>query len=99
MEEKILELIEELGTSKYKKGISWKGYEVYIPEYKGNPTIGLPYVVLVKGEEARISTVDESLDYLDYEQDNNLQSKSTKELSSELRYEQKQPNSYVEKKL
>ena len=68
MEEKILELIEELGASKYKKGVDWNGYQVYIPEYKGNPCIGLPYVVLVKGDEVRISTEDESLKYLDYEQ-------------------------------
>ncbi|MBR7160264.1 MAG: hypothetical protein IKD20_04420 [Clostridia bacterium] len=66
MEEKILEFVEYLQADSYKEGISWKGFKVYIPEYKNNPVIGLPYVILVKDEEVRLSTPEESLDYLDY---------------------------------
>ena len=61
-------LLEELGAKSYKKGVAWNGYNVYIPEYKGNPTLGLPYVVLERGEEIRISSPEESLAYLEYEQ-------------------------------
>jgi len=61
-------LLEELGAVSYQKSIDWKGYNVYVPIYKGKPCIGLPYVVLVKGEEVRLSTPDESLEYLEYEQ-------------------------------
>lgn len=61
------ELRVELSAQKLKRGINWKGYEVYIPQYSKNVYIGLPLVVLVKNGEARISTSDESLDYLDFE--------------------------------
>ena len=67
MEDIILELIEDLGAKSYKKGVDWNGYKVYIPQYKGNPCIGLPYVVLEKGDEIRVSTPEESIEYLEYE--------------------------------
>ena len=51
MEKYIRELIEDLGAKKYKRGIDWNGYRVYIPQYKGNPIIGHPYVVLEKACE------------------------------------------------
>lgn len=67
MNEKIRELADELGASEVKRGKDWNGYKVFKPVYKGNPIIGYPYVILVKGEEARICDVKESLEYLDYE--------------------------------
>ena len=80
MDEFIQELIEDLGAKSYKKGVDWNGYEVFIPQYKGNPCIGLPYVVLKKGAEARICTPDESLAYLAYEQNKELGKESTESL-------------------
>lgn len=65
MEETVKELIAQLGAKQYKKGKEFKGYEVYVPVYAKMAYIGLPLVVLVKGNEARISTGDEALDYLD----------------------------------
>ena len=52
---------------KFRCGIQWNGYDVFIPVYRGNPVIGLPRVLLQKGEEARISTTDEAFEYLSYE--------------------------------
>ena len=69
MNKLIKELIKDLGGCDYKRGVDWKGYKVYIPQYEGNPCIGLPYVVLKKGEDIRISTPEESLDYLDCERE------------------------------
>jgi len=66
MKEEIQDLMEELDAEKYHKGVSWMGYEVYVPDYTGEPKIGLPYVVLVKGSEARISSPEEAIQYLDY---------------------------------
>ena len=80
MEEMIQALIEDLGAKSYKKGVDWKGFKVYIPKYTGNPCIGLPYVVLQKGDEVRLSTPDESLEYLEYEQDNSVKKQGTEEL-------------------
>ena len=54
----------ELLADSYKRGVDWKGYQVYIPQYKGHPCIGLPYVVLVKNGEVRLSTPKESEEYL-----------------------------------
>ena len=87
MEEKILEFIEDLQADSYKEGISWKGFKVYIPEYKNNPAIGLPYVILVKGEEVRLSTPEESLEYLEYEQNKNYRSSSIEELKKDATVE------------
>lgn len=67
MNEKVKELVADLGAKSYKKGKPWKGYEVFIPQYSGDVCIGLPYVVLAKGEEARICTDEEALDYLGFE--------------------------------
>ena len=77
MDELIQELVEDLGAKSYKKGVDWNGYQVFIPQYKGSPCIGLPYVVLQKGEEVRISTPDESMAYLAYEQTKSLAEEST----------------------
>lgn len=60
----IQSFIEELNTSEYKKGRLWKGYEVYEPVYDDDVCMGLPYVILAKDDEVRISTDDEALEYL-----------------------------------
>lgn len=65
MNEKAKKLIAELGAKRARKGKDFMGYEVFIPQYNGNPKIGLPLVVLQKGDEARISTNKEAMDYLD----------------------------------
>lgn len=33
MTERIEELMDELNADGYKKGVSWKGYDVYVPIY------------------------------------------------------------------
>jgi hypothetical protein len=48
----------------------WNGYEVYEPTVKGSTEedpaiIGVPLIILVKGEDIRLSTVDEAFEYLD----------------------------------
>ena len=62
----IAECMEALGADDYRKGKSWKGYEIYIPNYKKIVYSGFPYVVMVKEKEVRLSTEEESLDYLSY---------------------------------
>lgn len=67
MKRRIKELVKELGAKRCKKGLVWKGYQVYELVDKGNPCIGHPYVILQKVGETRISTEEESLEYLNYE--------------------------------
>ena len=69
VEEKIREIMEiELLADKWKQGVSWKGYDVYVPVRKKYVCIGYPFVVLVKGDEVRPSTPEESLEYINFKQ-------------------------------
>lgn len=68
MKEEILSLAEELNADGVKQGKSWKGYEVFIPQYKKGSCVGFPYVILVKDGNARICTEKESTEYLHFEQ-------------------------------
>ena len=65
-DERVKELLYELCAKTYIKGKSWKGYEVFEPYYSRPICIGLPYVVLKKGDEVRICTDKESLEYLNF---------------------------------
>ena len=64
LQEQIHALIAELGADEAEHGKPWNGYEVYIPVYHEVAYVGLPLVVLVKGDEIRLSTGEEGLDYL-----------------------------------
>lgn len=63
--EEVRALMEELGAREWARGADFKGYEVYIPVYEGEPFIGFPLVVMKKGSEVRLSTNEESIEYLD----------------------------------
>ena len=63
LQEQIDGLLDELGAEYAKEGHPWEEYRVFIPVYNGNPKIGLPYVILVKDGDARISTGKESMEY------------------------------------
>ena len=65
MDEKVLNELKKLGTDMAEKGPDFNGYEVFKPVYRGNPAIGLPLIVLKKGDEVRISTPDEAFAFID----------------------------------
>ncbi len=64
--EAIKGMMAELGASRYKKSKPWNGYEVYEPMYDGRIvyTTGISNFVFVKGDEVRLSTIDETIEYL-----------------------------------
>lgn len=64
--EAIKGMMAGLGASRYKKSVPWKGYEVYKPVYTEFAFRGHPYVVLVKGDRVRLSTPEESIEYLGF---------------------------------
>lgn len=66
MREKIDRLIKGLHGDSFKRGNDWNGYKVFVPVYKKETYIGYPLVVLVKDDKARVSTIDESLEYLEF---------------------------------
>ena len=71
--EKLEDFLDELQAKSFRKGKSWKGYDVYVPEYDEMVYIGLPLVLLVKSEEMRISTGEECLDYWAFEDEEEAQ--------------------------
>ena len=67
----IKELIEQLHAVSYKQGEDYKGYKVFVPVYNREVTLGLPLVVLANDKEVRISTPEESIEYLNSLPDEN----------------------------
>lgn len=67
--EKVIEFAKKNGYDGAEPRGEWKGYEVYEPTFKDSgeelAIVGLPLVILVKGEEIRMSTPDEALERLD----------------------------------
>lgn len=84
IQEKIDEQLEMLGVEKANKGKSWKGYDVYIPDTSNlGKYIGYPYIILVKGDEVRLSTPEESLDYLEFTNAENAKGLETEVLRTQ----------------
>lgn len=63
---KVEELATLLGADRCKKSKSWKGYTVFVPKYDEFVIIGIPYVILVRKKSVRLSTINESLAYLNF---------------------------------
>ncbi|MCD8286733.1 MAG: hypothetical protein LUD50_05865 [Clostridia bacterium] len=53
-------------ADEYVRGYDWNGYEVYEPVYTTPMFIRGPWVVFVRGNDVRVSTDLEGLNYLDY---------------------------------
>lgn len=64
--EKVIEFAKKQGYESVEKLEKWKEYDVYEPIYKNDEVsiIGMPLLILVKGEEIRMSTVEEALEQL-----------------------------------
>ncbi len=68
-EEKIQEFAKKEGYSRIVYEGVWKGYDTYYADYFGDDKIryvGLPFYVLVKENEIRLSKPEECLDILEY---------------------------------
>lgn len=69
-DKKVLEFAKKNGYSSIKYVGKWKGFDVYDLIYSDDEEeasyIGLPLVALVKNDDIRISTGDESLEILSY---------------------------------
>lgn len=76
--EKIEDLVEETPADFYKKGYNWNGYEVYELGFNKPACVGTFRVILVKDNEVRLSTAEEGLLYLDYSEEKDNKSKTTK---------------------
>lgn len=57
----------ELQTRRFKRRPDWKGYEVYEPVCKKYCCVGLPFYVLVKDGEVRLTRPEEGLELIDRE--------------------------------
>jgi hypothetical protein len=65
-EENILKFAKKQGYDEISYIGKWRGYDVYEPMFESEEVafVGLPYVILVKEDEIRMSTPKESLEQL-----------------------------------
>ena len=66
-EEEILKFAKKQGYDEISYLGKWKEYEVYEPmfDYDDTSFVGLPLIILVKGDEIRMSTPEESLQQIE----------------------------------
>ena len=66
MRQKVIEFAQSQGYETALRLKNWKGFEVYEPIMKKDEVsyTGLPLLILVKGDEIRMSTPDEALEQL-----------------------------------
>ncbi len=65
---KILEFAKEQGYEDVEFSCKWRGYDVYTLIYRKDEPhscTGLPFVALVQGDTIRISTTEETFQYMD----------------------------------
>lgn len=64
---KIIEYAKSFGYDSVIKKDNWKQFEVYEPSFNDEKIhhVGLPYIILVKNDHIRMSTIDESFQYID----------------------------------
>ena len=65
-QEKIDELLEEMGAVGMKDGGRWRGKRFIVPKFEKEEKIGLPLVIFVTMFGVRLSTNGECLEYLEY---------------------------------
>jgi hypothetical protein len=66
-ESKVIEFARKQGYDTAQKIKPWRGFEVYEPLFAGDEIVmvGLPLLILVKGDTIRMSTADEAMKHID----------------------------------
>ncbi|MCD8293845.1 MAG: hypothetical protein LUE27_01160 [Clostridia bacterium] len=65
-QKKVEYIMNHLFAEGYFRGLDWNGCEVYRPIYSHDMYLGSPWVVFVYGDDARLSTRDEAMEYSDF---------------------------------
>ncbi len=65
--EQVKEFVKQQGYDDALPIGKWKGFDAYEPVFDGEDTsfIGVPLLILVKGDSIRMSTVEEAFEQLD----------------------------------
>ena len=65
--EKVVAFARKQGYDNVRQLEPWKGFDVYEPIFDGDEEsfVGLPLLVLVKGNEIRMSTPDEAFKHIE----------------------------------
>ena len=66
MENKLELCRKKLFASRLKKGIEFKGYEVYEPVYNQPFFGGFSKIVLVKNGEVKLSSIEDYFEYMNF---------------------------------
>ena len=65
MIDKVIEYAKSKGYNDIRQLESWKGYEIYEPILlHEDAIIGIPFVIMVKGNNIRMSTINETFEYM-----------------------------------
>ena len=65
MIDKVKQFAIKQGYNDIKKLENWNGYEVYEPIMGEDAIIGIPLVIMVKGNNIRMSSIEEAFRYMD----------------------------------
>ena len=65
MIDKVKQFAIKQGYNEIKKLENWNGYEVYEPIMGEDAIIGIPLVIMVKGNNIRMSSIEEAFRYMD----------------------------------
>ena len=65
MIDKVMEYAKSKGYNDIRQLESWNGYEIFEPILHEDAIIGIPFVIMVKGNNIRMSTPKETFEYMD----------------------------------
>ena len=65
MIDKVKQFAIKQGYKDIKKLENWNGYEIYEPIMGEDAIIGIPLVIMVKGNNIRMSSIEEAFRYMD----------------------------------
>lgn len=67
MKNKIIDFAKLEGFDTAQRVENWRGYEIYEPLYNDGEVhyIGLPFFIMLKDDEMRMSTLEETLAWID----------------------------------
>ena len=74
LKENLKRCCKMLSADSFKKGESWKGFDVYEPIYETEVEIGFPRVILVKGNDARLSSIEDCFLYMKHLKNSKIKS-------------------------
>lgn len=65
-QKKVEYILSHIFAEGYYRCLDWNGCEVYKPVFSHDMYVGSPWVIFVYGDDARLSTINEAMEYDEY---------------------------------